>query len=285
MIDHFSYILKQASIKDEYLKDVQSKQYQSFQNDANKKELNSFGEGFAAGAALPSLLALASSGLINPSTHAKANKFKERVYHSTLAFQQAGLDKSKAKELATALDRAVTGSGIRGSSGQSLNKNLEKGIKSVLVQQLTGAAPLSEGMKDLTGTTRSGLRTYTDTIESFRTGMANSNIAPKDRVNIADGFADTVMKRHFPELVGNKMSVINDKQYSDILDIGKNVAKINKKPFSNRRATLTRLGRFAKGNALTPLIIGLAGGSAAVANTKSKKKYKKELERRAYAKR
>ena len=115
--------------------------------------------------------------------------------------------------------------------------------------------------------------------------MANSNIAPKDRVNIADGFADTVMKRHFPELVGNKMSVINDKQYSDILDIGKNVAKINKKPFSNRRATLTRLGRFAKGNALTPLIIGLAGGSAAVANTKSKKKYKKELERRAYAKR
>ena len=286
MIDHFSHILKIASLKDEYLKDVREQQYSSFNRDANKEGLQSFGEGFAAGAALPSLLSLASSGYINPNVHAKANKYKERVYHGSLAFQHAGMDKKKAKELASALDKAVTGTGIRGSSGQSLSRNLEKGIKSVLVQQITGASPLSKGLKDLEGSSSSfpGM-TYTESLESFRGGMSKSNIPAASRVEIASGFADSIIKKNFPELSGNQMSVLTDGQYSDILDIGKGIAKLKGSKFSGRRATMRRLGRFAKGNALTPLIIGLVGGSAAVASTKSKKEYKLKLSRRAHVKR
>ena len=286
MINHFSNILKLASVKEEFFKDMRNQQYSSFNRDANKKELNSFGEGFAAGAALPALLSLATSGMMNPDIHAKANKYKERVYHGSLAFQQAGMDKAKAKELASALDKAVTGSGIKGSAGQSLSKNLEKGIKSVLVQQIAGSSPLTKGIKDLTGDTSFlGFTTGSETIEQFRNGMARSNIDPKGRVSIADRFADTVMKKHFPEVVNNRMSVMTDKQYSDILDVGKGIAKLKGSEFSGSKATIKRLGRFAKGNALTPLIIGLVGGSAAVANTKRKKKYKKELERRSNVKR
>lgn len=286
MIKHAAEILKLASIKEEYLKDVQNRQYSSFNRDANKKEINSFGEGFAAGAALPALLSIASSGMLNPNTHAKANKFKERIYHGSLAFQQAGMSPPQAKELAQALDIAMTRTGVKGPSGQSLGKNLQTGIKSMLVQQISGSAPLTKGVKDLTGdTTFLGFNTGSETIEQFRKGMERANIDAKGRVQVADAFAETVMNRHFPEVVKNKMSVMTDQQYSDLLDIGKGIAKLKNKPFSARKATVKRLGRFAKGNAITPLVIGLVGGSAAVANTRSKKKYKKSLERRSNAKR
>ena len=287
MIKHFSNILKIASVKDEYLKDSFNKQYASFKRDANKKEINSFGEGFAAGAALPTLLSLASSGMLNPRTHERSNKFKERVYHGSLAFQQAGLKKEKAKELATALERSINTSGARAATGQSLNNSLQQGIKSLVVQQVSGAAPLTKGIQDLTADVGGffGIGSKVESVKQFRGGLERAVPDAKARVEIASGFADEVIKRNFPQIANNSASIISDSQYSDILDVGKGIAKLKGKQFSGRKATLKRLSRFVKGNALTPLIIGLVGGSAAVTQTRAKKKYKKDLERRANAKR
>ena len=281
MIKYFAKSLeKTASMQEEFDRLNKQEAFKSFAESIKEEPVEAFSKGFTAGAILPTFLSIANSNILNPKSHAFSNKFKERVYHGSIAFESAGMDKDNAKRMATALDSAVMRSGIRAGTGENLNANFRSGLKSLIGQQLVGSMPLTDKLKEvkLPATNFLGQTEFMP-IPEYREKIIK-NIPEKTRPDFISQLSNQIMNDEYSSIAKGKMQIISDKDYSDILDIGKRIAEKEDRPFSAAKATTKRLGRFLKRNALIPGIAGLVGGSAAVKALQSRKEKYEKLVRR-----
>lgn len=287
MIKHLANsLVKTASVKQEYLRSRMDEDYSSFAESLDQKPIEAFSKGFAAGAILPTILSLANSGVLDPVQNANKNKTLERIHHGTLALELSGLPKDKAEEMATALDTAVRRTGIRGKSGMALDQNFRNGVKSLISQQLATGQPTMDALKGYTYKASDSMfsgpktRKVQDTPDLLKRFPNNEK-----KLEFLNALADDVIEKRMPSLNSGTSSIISDKDYADILEIGKSRAKKTNQVFSPSKQTMSRiLGHFRK-SSLIPGVAGLVGGAGAVAALRNRQKKFNELQERVNARR
>ena len=277
--------MKTASLKEEFERNRRNESFKSYMESVRESEPKSFSKGFLAGAALPSLLALAGSDLLHPRVKERIHKSKERQHYSSIAFQSAGVDKAQSKELAMGLDRVFMTSGIKGAEGRPLDKSLKSATQGLIQQQPLGQVPLTDTVGDASVTIRVDwgvskpmpVKIYMD---NFLPNLKGEGL----KASVEDA-SEQIMKTKFPEITKGKSSLISSKEYSDIINLGKHIAKDKKAVYSRGKTNLKQLASFMRGNLKFPAIFGIAGGIGAVLSTKKRKKEFETLRRLSNVKR